>query len=700
MEAKDILLRPLLEVTRQFIIPVFQRDYSWDEIRCDQLWRDVKRVGGNAALNVHFIGSVVYIAAENSSADVPRWLLIDGQQRLTTITLMLVALRDRMRTERKEGWPSAEQLENQYLLNQYATGDLRHKLQLRRRDDATLKWLIDRRDAADGKPAEVSKRILENYEDFKRRLDSEDPKVIYDGLLKLKLVHVILHRGQDDPQMIFESMNSTGMDLTPGDLVRNYVLMRQEEAEQTRLYTERWQPIEQCFGSQYRERFDTFLNHYLVIRTRQNKPVKAVEVYPQFKIYFEGVRATRGLDDELADMGSYARYYVRCALGQEPDVRLKAAFARLTDLVVVAAPVVMQLYAFYEEGRMDANSFLTAVGLLESYVFRRSICDMQTRGLGNIMSTLVHKLRAEDPLGSLKVSLKMRGEAQRFPDDDEFRLALETRDLYHTDNCAILLDRLENHDTRERVSTKDYTIEHVMPQNEALHKEWQEMLGADWKTVQKTWLHRLGNLTLTGYNSTYSDRPFKDKKTIDHGFNVSPLRLNQYIKAQPVWTATEMEARGKEWAKKALKEWPPLVVATEDVQRARLAELQERSSRYTLDTLDISEETAGLFQEVRTAMLGLGPDIVEVFHSKSVTYRGLEYVVEVLPGARHLVLLFNLDYAACDDPSGNAQNMEERAFVVNAQESGGVLLRIDDIDQVAAAVHIARQSYAGINSRA
>ncbi len=698
MEAKDILLRPLLEVTRQFIIPVFQRDYSWDEIRCDQLWRDVKRVGGNPALNVHFIGSVVYIAAERSSADVPRWLLIDGQQRLTTITLMLIALRDRVRAGREEGWPSAEQLENQYLVNQYATGDLRHKLQLRRRDDATLKWLIDRRNDTDGRPEVVSKRILENYEDFKRRLAGEDPKVIYDGLLKLMLVHVILHRGQDDPQMIFESMNSTGMDLTPGDLVRNYVLMRQEEAEQTRLYTERWQPIEQCFGSQYRERFDTFLNHYLVIRTRQNKPVKAVEVYPQFKIYFEGVRATRGLDDELADMGKYARYYVRCALGQEPDARLKAAFTKLTALVVVAAPVVMQLYAYYDEDRMDADAFIAAVGLLESYVFRRSICDMQTRGLGNTMSTLVNKLRPEDPLGSLKVALKLRGAGQRFPDDDEFRLALETRDLYHTDNCGVLLNRLENHGSREVVNTASYTIEHILPQNEALNKEWQDMLGADWKAVQKTWLHRLGNLTLTGYNSTYSDRPFTEKKTIEHGFNVSPLRLNQYVKAQPVWTVREMEERGKKLAEKALVEWPPLVVANEDVQRAKLLELQERSSRYSVETLDMSEEAATLFNEVGAAMRGLGPDIVEVFHTKSVTYRALDYVVEVLPRARHLVLLFNLDYADCDDPSGDAQNMEERAFVVNAQESGGVLYRIDDIDQVAAAVHIAKQAYEAIGS--
>ena len=696
MEAHDILLRPLLEGSKQFIIPVFQRDYSWTETQCDQLWRDVKRVGSNASLKVHFMGSVVYIAAEDSTADVPRWLLIDGQQRLTTITLMLIALRDRMRRDRQEDWPLPEQVEHQFLLNQYATGERRHKLQLRRRDNATLQWLIDRRNECDAAPERLSERILENYQDFKARLEEEDPKVIYEGLLKLKLVHVILTRGQDDPQMIFESLNSTGMDLTPGDLVRNYVLMRQEEAVQTELYHTRWLPIEQAFGSRYREKFDTFLNHYLVLRLRQNKPVKAADVYPQFKVYFTEAMGSRTVAEELEDMGRYAQYYVRYALGKESNADLKAAFTALARQVDVGAPPVMQLYAHHAAGKLDAKGFAEAVWLLESYVFRRSICGMQTRGLGSIMATLANRIKAEAPLLSLKVALKTRSANQRFPSDEEFRSALDTKDIYGLDNCKVLLDRLENHGTKERSSTATYTIEHIMPQNEDLVKEWQDMLGSEWKQVHQTYLHRLGNLTLTGYNPEYSDKSFTEKKTMKGGFNESPLRLNKYIREQESWTEAQMTERGQNLARMALKEWPTLKVDDRDVQQARLAELQERSSKYSESTLNLSEEAAALFQELREALLALGSDMVEVFHSKSVTYRTLEYVVEVLPRTRHLVLLYNLEFAELSAPIEGTEDMALRSFVVNAQETGGVLYRVHDIDQIATAVQIAQQVYLGL----
>ena len=611
---------------------------------------------------------------------------------------MLIALRDRLRVDRQEDWPIPEQLENQFLRNQYAKGERRNKIQLRRRDDQTLQWLIDRQSNNERQPDNLSERVLENYADFRTRLEQEDPKLIYDGLLKLKLVHVILLRGQDDPQMIFESLNSTGMDLTPGDLVRNFVLMRQEEAVQTSLYNSRWRPIEDDFGNRYREKFDTFLNHYLILQTKQNKPIKQSDVYPQFKQYFIEASGIRTVDEELALMGQSAKHYVRYALGSETDPDLKNAFRKLLDLVDVAAPVVMKLYEYHDGQQLSKKDFIGAIELVESYVFRRSICGLQSRGLGSIMATFANKIKADDPLLRLKVALKTRPHNQRFPDDDEFLAALLTRDIYHTDNCKLLLERLENHGTKEPTLTRGYTIEHIMPQDEDLHKDWQDMLGADWQTIHQEWLHRLGNLTLTGYNTEYSNHPFSKKKTISGGFNESPLRLNKDMRDSLEWNKELMQKRAERLAAQALKEWPSLTVSDPDVQRIRLEELKERSSKYNRETLNLTEEAAILYDHLSEGLKGLGDDVVEVFHRKSATFRTLDYVVEVLPRAGRLVLLYNLEYADCDDPSEEAENMADRSFVVNAQETGGVLYKIHDIDEVQHALHIAAQAYRRLKS--
>jgi uncharacterized protein with ParB-like and HNH nuclease domain/predicted transport protein len=702
MKAEDVRLTELLEGPKQFIVPVFQRDYSWGTKHCLQLWKDILRVGSDHNAKAHFVGSVVYIAAEETSAKITRWLLIDGQQRLTTLALLLAALRDRIPEAGDDGQqvidedalPTRAELGDYYLCNVHGKGDRRHKLHLRRGDHETLSAILDGKDF----PPDTSERIRENFEFFEDQLDKADLGIVYRGIKKLVAVDVALKRGEDDPQMIFESLNSTGLDLTQADLIRNFVLMRQEEELQAALYLEYWQPIEAAFGSRYRSDFDKFVRDHLTLQLRPSKPIKADEVYHHFRTYFQG-NNNGGLPvaDVLANLKRFGSYYVAFSLGKEDNPKLREAFRRLRAMVEVASPLVLKLYECKERGKLSLDELAEAIDLVESYVFRRSVCDMQTRSLGQIFASLAHRVKDDAPLLSLKVALYRLGKKRRFPSDAEFREALETRDVYDMRNCNYLLDRLEN-DSKEKIDTSSFQIEHVMPQNPDLCPEWQAILGSDWKAVQETWLNRLGNLTLTAYNPQYSDRPFAEKKTMAKGFDESPLRLNKFIREQGSWTAAEIETRGKALAAKALTIWRPLVVDIEAVKAVEMEERKAQAARFSVEALEFDSESRALFEQLRPELLALGDDVVELCGSKSVTYRVYDFFLEVIPRKRRLSLILNLEYDECDDPTQRAQDAATWAFILNASEAGGVVYSLESPSQVAPAMHLVRQAYEKVSA--
>lgn len=690
MNAQDLPLTQLLDGTKQFIVPIFQRDYSWGTKHCQQLWNDILRVGADPAARAHFLGSVVYIAAEDNQAAIPRWLVIDGQQRLTTVTLLLTALRDRLKTQPvdDEALPSAEAVEDRFLRNRHGRGERRSKLMLRRADNDALAALL-----AGQKPTEAAETVSENYAFFQEQLADADLAQVYSGIAKLVIVDVSLTRGHDDPQMIFESLNSTGLDLTQADLIRNFVLMRLDDELQTRLYDDYWRPIEVEFGNRYRSEFDKFCRDFLVLKLRPSKQLRADAIYHHFRSYFHAESATRSVEDILAELRRFASYYVRFSLGKEADTYLAEPARRLRELVEVASPLILRLHDCHARaGTLDAKAFREAIELLESYVFRRSACDMQTRSLYQIFAGIAYKIREAAPLQSLKVALYRGGRKRRFPSDTEFRDALETRDVYAMRTCAYLLGRLEN-DSKEKIDTSAFTIEHVLPQSENLLPAWREMLGADWKLVQETWLHRLGNLTLTGYNSEYSDRAFDEKKSMARGFNDSPLRLNRFIREQSHWTAAEIEARGKALAQQAVKVWPSLLV---DMNAVRAAELEERraaAAQFTIESIGFDPEARALFDAIRPHLLALGDDVIELCGAKSVVYRVFDHFVEVLPRSRRVLLLVNLDFDDADDPSGIARDASDQAFIANASEPGDVLFPVTEASQISAAMHVVRRAY-------
>lgn len=692
MKAVNSPFTKIINGTTQFVVPVFQRDYRWSESQCEQLWTDIRLIAQDTTTRQHFLGSLVYVSTGDTSAAFTRWLLIDGQQRVTTLTLLLAALRDHIRETNWQGdeeGPTAARLEAYFLKNMNEEGARRPKLVLRRHDQETLHAILESSEL----PANRSERIVENYEYFREQVAQADPADIYRGIGRLVVVDVTLDSG-DNPQLIFESLNSTGIDLSQSDLIRNFILMRLPEKKQTSLYESYWSKLEGLFrGSE--KTFDAFLRDYIAFKTQATKQEKADDIHQSFRREFPGLeQSCGGLEPLLTELLRFGRYHAAFSSDAKVIPALADDLARLRRLVDVPALLVMRLFDCHERcGSLSIDDFRRAIGVVESYVFRRAICGEQTRSYWQVFANLAYHISDESPLADLEVGIARLRDAYRFPTDADFRRELLGRDIYALRVCSYLLDRLENHGSREPSDTTNYTIEHILPQNERLPEAWQRMLGPDWKTVQKTWVHRLGNLTLTGYNSTYSDRAFDEKKTIPGGFEQSSVRLNKFVREQPQWTTDEIEKRGHILADRALQIWPVLQVDPALVEKAKQAELRELARRRDVAKVPMSTPARALFEQLREQIKQIDPAILELAEVKSVSYHGPGFFLEVLPRKQRLSLLLPLDHAEIDDPHGLAQDATEWKFVVNAKHEGGVLLRIKDADQIDHAMPIIRQAF-------
>jgi predicted transport protein len=696
MKAIDRPFTNIINGTSQFVIPVFQRDYTWQaEPQCSQLWRDVLRAAAKGGANGHFLGSVVYIATGDNSAGFTRWLLIDGQQRLTTLTLLLLALRDHIvehAWKGSENDPTAKRIDAYFLKNVQEEGDREQKLVLRRRDQQTLKALLDRKEM----PAEPSERIRENYNYFREQLVTADPAKVYEGIGCLVVVDVALDRQLDDPQLIFESLNSTGVDLSQSDLIRNFILMRLPEKEQTRLYEQYWNKIEKLFrGSEWS--FDTFARDYVALKTRATKQEKSAEIYYAFRNFFPDlVDLCGGLEPALEDVLRYARYYAAFTIGRDVSGERGRRLAKLRRLVDVPALLIMRLMECCDEiATLKEAELLDSLSLIESYVMRRAICGYQTRGYWQVFSGLALTVGEKNPFDDLKVGFARQRENYRFPSNEEFGRSLKEGDLYGMRVCKQLLEGLENFDTREPSDTSSYSIEHVLPQNERLPVEWREMLGVDWKETQKTWLNRLGNLTLTAYNSKYSDRPFEEKKTVSGGFSDSSVRLNKFIREQPAWTANEIEARTEALAARGVLAWPSLHVDQALIDAANQNDMREQAARRDVGKVEMSSEARALFNDLRSKVTEIDSGLIEVAEARSITYHGPNFFLEVLPRRYSLTLLLPLDFSEIDNSSGIAQDATEKDFFQNARYEGGVSMSITHVSAIEKALPLIRQAHAG-----
>ncbi|GHQ05456.1 hypothetical protein VN1210_11650 [Helicobacter pylori] len=603
----------------QLVIPIYQRLYSWEKEQCKQLWDDIIKIGGNDKMDGHFIGSILYVLDSITHSN-NALLIIDGQQRLTTITLLLTALRNHLSDEVKR-----KEIENHYLINSDEKGDKKFRLILSESDKDTLLSLIDKDRR---KPSEPSLKIVENFKLFEEWVSNTDKLgTIFKGLEKLTIVW-IASKEKDDPQLIFESMNSKGIELTQTDLIRNYIIMETEIEKQEGFYNQYWRAMEEEF-KQNKKLFDRFVRHYLTIKTREipniNKVYVALKDYRQK----EGIE----IEDLLKDLQKYCGYFCQIVFKKEADKNLNKALGFLVDLEMdVIYPLLLELYSDCSDGVLSKADFIPIIALIESYLFRRAVCGLNTNVLNKVFPSFTKHIQKDEYFKSLKAHFGYLTNNQRFPNNDEFKNLFITIDFYKKfkKKTKCFLERLENFDDpKESVNTKGLTIEHIMPQK--LTKEWERDLGENFQEIHDKYLHTIGNLTLTGYNSEYSNKSFQEKQGMEKGFKNSPLRLNQGLRDLESFGEEEIKKRANDLADLALKIWTYPKLDAETLEKYKPKKDKKEKKVYDLSSYKFGSHSRELFDILSKGIKALDEKIAEKFNKMCISYKFDTNFVSIVP---------------------------------------------------------------------
>ncbi|RVY22572.1 DUF262 domain-containing protein [Helicobacter pylori] len=638
--------------TNQFVIPIYQRLYSWKKEQCEQLWDDIIKIGGNDKMNGHFIGSILYARVDDTHSSP--LLIIDGQQRLTTITLLFIALRNRSSDEVKR-----KKMES-YLINSGNDGDKKFRLILSESDKDTLLSLIDKDRR---KPSEPSLKIVENFKLFEEwiRKNTDKLETIFKGLEKLMIVWIALEKGKDDPQLIFESMNSKGIELTQTDLIRNYIIMETEIEKQEDFYNQYWRAMEEEFKqskkqSKKEDLFNKFVRHYLTIKI--GKIPNEKRVYEAFKDYQqkEGIE----IEDLLKDLQKYCGYLCQIAFKKEADKDLNKALSFLVDLEMdVIYPLLLELYSDYSDGVLSKQDFIPIIYLTESYICRRAVCGLGTNSLNKVFPSFTKKINKDQYLESIKAHfLSLEKTTGKFPKDSEFRDSFITIDFYHFKKIKYFLERLEKFDTNEPVNTQECTIEHIMPQT--LTEEWERDLGENFQAIHDKYLHTIGNLTLTGYNQDYSNKSFQEKRDMEKGFKDSPLRLNQNLKDLESFGEEEIEKRANDLADWALKIWTYPKLDAETLEKYKPKKDKKEKKAYDLSSYKFSSHSRELFDILSKEIKALDERITEKFNQEYISYMFDKNFVDIVVQTKDLKLYLNMKFHELQDEKNLASDMTDK----------------------------------------
>ena len=676
MKATSANLLSVIKGPKQFVIPIYQRTYSWHQAQCEQLFKDILRVSNSDKIHGHFIGSVVYFQQSiHTVSDVPKLLVIDGQQRLTSITLLIAALAEFIKENETSLETNATKLKNYYLFNAEEDGDLYFKLLLTRSDKQTLMDLL--KGVTPGEPKSL--RVHENFQYFKQKINAENIVNVYNGLMRLFIVDVALEKDVDNPQLIFESLNSTGLDLSQADLIRNYVLMGQEVSLQTELYEKYWYPMEQSYGTEYSKRFDGFMRDYLSVKTGSISNIG--QVYDAFKQFVQSDSTPASISEVVADIHRFSEFYVNMVLHKEPVAMLLKAFKRISRLKVdVSYPFLLAVYRDYAEQVVSEEDFYQILCLVENYVFRRAICGIPTNSLNKTFANLYKSICKDSYLESVQATFLLLESYKRFPNDVEFQKEIVAKDVYNFRNRNYLLDRLENYQRKEHVNVDEYTIEHILPQNPNLSNEWQIMLGEDWQSIQTEFLHTLGNLTLTGYNSELSDRPYNQKKIIEGGFNDSPIRLNDSLRTTETWTAQQIKKRAEELGQKARNVW--LAPTLSDDQLARYKPQVKVSAQYSLNDYEyLTGDMFELYQGLKKRIMNIDSSVTEEYKKLYIAYKSTTNFVDIVPQKSRLRLSLNMAFPDIIDPNGLCKDVSDLGRWGNGDVEVG-LSNVNELDDV------------------
>ncbi|WQS96844.1 DUF262 and DUF1524 domain-containing protein [Helicobacter pylori] len=655
MDAKATTLLGFFKQTQtnQFVIPIYQRVYSWGKEQCEQLWDDIIKIGGNDKMNGHFIGSILYVQVDDTHSSP--LLIIDGQQRLTTITLLFIALRDHLNDEDEFLKKFSHKKVESYLINSDEKGDNKFRLILPESDKDTLLSLIDENKR---KPSEPSVKIVENFKLFEKWISENTGKLetIFKGLEKLMIVWIALDKGKDDPQLIFESMNSKGIELTQTDLIRNYIVMETEIEKQEDFYNGYWRAMEEDF-KQNKTLFDRFVRHYLTIKTGKIPNIK--KVYEDFKDYQqkEGIE----IEDLLKDLQKYCGYFCRIVFKKEEDKDLNKALSFLVDLERdVIYPLLLELYSDYKDGVLSKQDFIPIIYLTESYLCRRAVCGLGTNSLNKVFPSFTKHIQKDEYFKSLKVHFGYLTEKQRFPNNDEFKEHFITIDFYHFQKREYFLERLENFERKERVYAHEYTTEHIMPQT--LKEEWERDLGENFKAIHEKYLHTIGNLTLTGYNEKYSNNSFQEKRDMEKGFKQSPLRLNQSLKDLEVFGEEQIKKRANDLADWALKIWTYPNLDAETLEKYKP---KKEKKVYDLSSYKFGSHSRELFDILSKEIKALDERITEKFNQEYISYMFDKNFVDIVPLKNGLKLYLNMPFNELQDEKNLARDMTNKGHLGN-----------------------------------
>ncbi|GHQ01294.1 hypothetical protein VN0271_14040 [Helicobacter pylori] len=639
----------------QLVIPIYQRLYSWEKEQCKQLWDDIIKIGGNDKMDGHFIGSILYVLDRITHSNNALFI-IDGQQRLTTITLLLTALRDHLNDEVKR-----KEIEDHYLINSDKDGDKKFRLILSESDKDTLLSLIDKDRR---KPSEPSLKIVENFKLFEEwiRKNTDKLETIFKGLEKLTIVWIALTKEKDDPQLIFESMNSKGIELAQTDLIRNYIVMETEIEKREGFYNKYWRAMEEDF-KQNEKLFNQFVRHYLTIKTREIPNINKVHV--AFKDY----QQKEGIEIEalLQDLQKYCRYFYRIVFKKEDDKDLNKALSFLVDLEMdVIYPLLLELYSDYNNGVLSKDDFRHSIALIESYLFRRAVCGLGTNSLNKVFPSFTKHIQKDEYFKSLKAHFGYLTNNQRFPNNDEFKNLFITIDFYKKfkKKTKCFLERLENFgDTKESVNTKGLTTEHIMPQT--LNLEWERDLGENFQAIHDKYLHTIGNLTLTGYNQEYSNNSFQEKRDMEKGFKQSPLKLNQSLKDLESFGEKEIEKRANDLADLALKIWTYPNLDAETLEKHKPKKDKKEKKVYDLSFYKFSSRSRELFDILSKEIKALDEKIVENFNQDYISYKFSKNFVDIVVQTKDLKLYLNMKFNELQDEKNLARDMTNKGHLGN-----------------------------------
>ena len=683
MDARKGNIFEILNGNKQFLIPVYQRYYSWDIEQCRRLWNDIVDMQKRNKAG-HFVGSIVNIAEQAMPTGVQKYMIIDGQQRMTTLTLLLLALRDYAIQHPEDTTINFRRIDNMLLKNEYEVGDERYKLLLTETDRDILIRLVESKPIPDG----TKSRLIDNYKFFSGKIADRDlqPAEIYESIGKLQIVNITLDRTMDDAQAIFESLNSTGKELSESDLIRNYVLMGLEPSEQTYVYEHLWRPMEQLFVYETQDSvMDSFFRHYLTMKL--TRIPKQGRVYEEFKLYH--LNCEFGTIRELCqDLLNYAKFYTDIVFKRSNNADLKRLYEDIVDLrMEVSYPFLLKVHNDCAKGTITEDNLKEILRLCISYVLRRSICDIPTNSMNKTFATLRNSIRPDDYMNSIKAFFVLQDTYKEFPDNEKFMAAFMSRDIYTMRARNYILSRLENFGNKAPIIIENYTIEHIMPQNTSLSPEWQHDLGVNWKEIQKAYIHTIGNLTLTAYNSEMSDRPFMDKMNMPGGFKESALRLNAYLVKLTEWNEDHIKERAQQLAAKAVQIWP--YPSLTNVELAPYTAEEKSAPKYTLETYDINAFTKILFETLDRRIMNLSPAIKREYKKLYIAYKLDTNFVDIVVQKQRLRISVNMKFSEVYDPNGICRDVTG----LGRWGNGDVELFMEHTSDIDRVMEIIEQSY-------